>query len=474
MDKAVERVFEQLQGAERDRRRVQFGYTDKNGARTQRRVDPYGFIVSNGRVYLVGYDHTRVDMRVFAVDNVLDVAVTPQTYEKPPDFNLDAYGANSVSGVFHTDTVTEVTVRFSPVIAKAAAAASTVARDRRVVRRDDGGLDITYRVADPLEIVRWSLRWGAEAEVLEPAEARRSAAEIARRLAERYAAGTPRPRARVRTPIMMRPLKPLVLLAALAVLICSGAARAAAPAGQPIDGIRCDQMEGAVLHIHQHLAIRDHGKPVGVPDDVGRPLIAQCFYWIHTHTPDGIIHIESPNFKSFTLGNFFDVWGEPLTQDRRRRREDEEERARRGVGRRSALHRRSAHDPADAASRRGDRRRTAVQQARTVHAVERQLTLLVHAAERDEAAGRGPTRLRSTRESRSASPRRSAQPGGRHVRLGVVTSVGLAPSVTAAPPASFSLLAVDAWSTCTHHKVSAFVLARPSMRSSTRISCFPR
>ena len=83
MDAAVERVFEQLQGAERDRRRVQFGYTDKNGARTQRRVDPYGFIVSNGRVYLVGYDHTRTDMRVFAVDNVLDVVVTPQTFEKP-------------------------------------------------------------------------------------------------------------------------------------------------------------------------------------------------------------------------------------------------------------------------------------------------------------------------------------------------------------------------------------------------------
>jgi hypothetical protein len=113
---------------------------------------------------------------------------------------------------------------------------------------------------------------------------------------------------------MMRSKKPLLLLAALAVLICSGAARAAVPAGQPIDGIRCDQMEGAVLHIHQHLAIRDHGKAVTVPDDVGRPLIAQCFYWIHTHTPDGIIHIESPNYNAFTLGNFFDVWGEPLTK----------------------------------------------------------------------------------------------------------------------------------------------------------------
>ena len=106
----------------------------------------------------------------------------------------------------------------------------------------------------------------------------------------------------------------LASLAAVAVLSGGGAARAAVPAGQTVDGIRCDQMEGSVLHIHQHLAIRDHGKPVTVPDDVGRPIVAQCLYWLHTHTPDGIVHIEAPGFHTFTLGNFFDIWGEPLTK----------------------------------------------------------------------------------------------------------------------------------------------------------------
>ena len=181
----AERVFEQLQSAERERRRVAFGYTDKNGARTQRRVDPYGFIVSSGRIYLVGYDHARADMRVFAVDNLSDVEVSPQTFERPPDFNLDAYGANSVSGVVHSNTVAEVTVRFSRVVAKAAAA-RTIARDQRVERRDDGSVDITYRVSDPLEIVRFSLGWGAEAEVVAPPDARRTAADLARAVAARY------------------------------------------------------------------------------------------------------------------------------------------------------------------------------------------------------------------------------------------------------------------------------------------------
>jgi hypothetical protein len=37
-----------------------------------------------------------------------------------------------------------------------------------------------------------------------------------------------------------------------------------------------------------------------------------CFYWLHTHAADGIIHIESPIERTFTLGDFFDVWGQKL------------------------------------------------------------------------------------------------------------------------------------------------------------------
>ncbi len=186
LEPAAERNFETLQSAERDRRRVRFDYIDKNGTKTQRSVNPYGFIVSNGRIYLVAYDLARSDMRVFAVDNIDAIAVQPQTFERPADFNLEAYGAHSVSGVWQSTDLTDVTVRFSPVVAKAAGAAS-VARDRRIERRDDGSVEITYRVADPLEIVRWSLSWGTEAEVLAPAAAREHARTIAGALAERYA-----------------------------------------------------------------------------------------------------------------------------------------------------------------------------------------------------------------------------------------------------------------------------------------------
>ncbi len=181
-----ERVFEVLREAEIARRRVSFKYVDKKGARSERSVDPYGFIVSGGRVYLVGYDHGRADMRVFAVDNATAPKILPTRFEKPADFDLNTFGAYSVSGVHHAAEPTEVTIRFSPIVAKAARRAR-VAPQRRVEERTDGAVEIVYAVADPLEIVRWSLGWGGEAEVIAPDDARRSAREMVHLIAERYA-----------------------------------------------------------------------------------------------------------------------------------------------------------------------------------------------------------------------------------------------------------------------------------------------
>ena len=84
--------------------------------------------------------------------------------------------------------------------------------------------------------------------------------------------------------------------------------------GLPIDGIRCESAEGALEHIHAHLQLFDRGHDVGVPANVGIPLGASCLYWVHTHSADGMIHIESPVQRPFTLGEFFDIWGDTLSR----------------------------------------------------------------------------------------------------------------------------------------------------------------
>jgi hypothetical protein len=106
----------------------------------------------------------------------------------------------------------------------------------------------------------------------------------------------------------------IAALCAAALTGMSVTAGAEIPTGQPVDGIPCQGMEGTAMHIHPHLTILDHGKPVVIPEDVGRPVTAPCLYWLHTHTPDGIVHVESPKAQTFTLGQFMDVWGQPLTK----------------------------------------------------------------------------------------------------------------------------------------------------------------
>lgn len=95
--------------------------------------------------------------------------------------------------------------------------------------------------------------------------------------------------------------------------------------GQMVDGIGCDSSEQLVYHVHTHLCIYVNGVLRPLPAGIGivSPVAentpfgpfyeaTQCYYWLHVHAADGIIHIESPSLRVYTLGEFFDIWRQPL------------------------------------------------------------------------------------------------------------------------------------------------------------------
>jgi hypothetical protein len=92
--------------------------------------------------------------------------------------------------------------------------------------------------------------------------------------------------------------------------------------GQTIDGIKCEPMV-ATYHVHAHLSLFVNGVRLAIPDAIGivspgaesNGYVASgsCFYHLHTHDADGYVHIEAPVTTAFTLGQFFDIWGQPLT-----------------------------------------------------------------------------------------------------------------------------------------------------------------
>jgi len=96
--------------------------------------------------------------------------------------------------------------------------------------------------------------------------------------------------------------------------------------GATVDGVQCDPSEQVVYHIHAHLQVYVGGQPRTLPAAIGMvgPVseqtpygpfygATQCYYFLHTHATDGIIHIESPTQRIYTLGNFFDEWNQPLS-----------------------------------------------------------------------------------------------------------------------------------------------------------------
>jgi hypothetical protein len=97
----------------------------------------------------------------------------------------------------------------------------------------------------------------------------------------------------------------------------------AAPTGATMDGIACQTSEQVAYHIHTHLTIYASGARQAVPAGIGIPgpqqvedgvvVGGKCLYWLHTHDATGVVHIESPVRRVYTLGQFFDVWGRALS-----------------------------------------------------------------------------------------------------------------------------------------------------------------
>lgn len=75
-----------------------------------------------------------------------------------------------------------------------------------------------------------------------------------------------------------------------------------------VDGVACARTEA--YHKHAMVSIYRNGTRLALPSSIGRAL---CHYEMHTHDGSGIVHIEADAPKSFTLGQFFSLWGQALS-----------------------------------------------------------------------------------------------------------------------------------------------------------------
>jgi hypothetical protein len=80
------------------------------------------------------------------------------------------------------------------------------------------------------------------------------------------------------------------------------------PTATAISGIECDRAEQLNYHVHSHLDIFVNGVQQQIPPDIGILSSPSCLYWLHTHSGDGLIHVEAPQAGQYTVGQFLDIW----------------------------------------------------------------------------------------------------------------------------------------------------------------------
>lgn len=165
-------LFGKLEGAATAKRQVKIRYTAKTSSRDifDRIIDPYGLIFKEKAWYLVGFCHTRNEIRIFRPDRISEIEILETTFTIPEGFCLEEFFGNSWQ-IGQGDPV-DVKIRFLPHIAQSAKQTKYHPLGK-YTEIEDGSVLYEVTVKGLWEISRWALSFGPGVEVLEPLELRK-------------------------------------------------------------------------------------------------------------------------------------------------------------------------------------------------------------------------------------------------------------------------------------------------------------
>lgn len=171
--------FEILTRALKQKRVLKFAYRNL-GAKTlkERTEHPYHLACIENRWYMFAFDVERQAMRTFVLARLSDPEITPESFKKPRNFNVNDY-LKGAFAVFKGNADYEVVVEFD-------AWATDLIRGRRwhptqdMTQLPDGRSRLRMHLDNIEEMVGWVLSWGAHARVIRPVELQTRVQETAK------------------------------------------------------------------------------------------------------------------------------------------------------------------------------------------------------------------------------------------------------------------------------------------------------
>jgi predicted DNA-binding transcriptional regulator YafY len=160
-------VFDKLSQATSRKEQLELEYRKPGEKKPEKRVvNPYHLANVNGEWFLFAYDLMRKAIRTFVPARIVSVKQTGLKFEKDPKFSIrdelgSSFGVHSGTGKY------KVVLRFSSKV-------SDYIREKRwhatqqLRELKDGGVELQMTLSALVEVERWILAWGGEAQVVGP------------------------------------------------------------------------------------------------------------------------------------------------------------------------------------------------------------------------------------------------------------------------------------------------------------------
>jgi predicted DNA-binding transcriptional regulator YafY len=159
-------------------------YTMNRKKLTRRTVAPYKVWFFDGTFYLLAHCLLRKKIRLFAVDRIKSIETTNESFELPPDFDINGIMRSSF-GAFLGEPV-EVVIWFSADVA-GYIEEKVWHESQALLKQDDGSVILKLKVAGTDEIKFWIMTWGAKARVIQPHALRDQIVDEAAAMLDAYA-----------------------------------------------------------------------------------------------------------------------------------------------------------------------------------------------------------------------------------------------------------------------------------------------
>ena len=164
-------LFQVVTTAALEREELCFQYERMNDAAPEERVvEPLHVACIENAWYLLAREVSTGHLRLYCLVRMRELRATGRRFVPPADFDAEALFANAI-GAFGGEKPVRVVLRLRNPAARAV-------RERRwhasqdVSRRGEGETIAEFLVSDTPDLFQFVMRWGADAEVLEPASLR--------------------------------------------------------------------------------------------------------------------------------------------------------------------------------------------------------------------------------------------------------------------------------------------------------------